>query len=161
MKNQNTEYVLLYGSIGGYFLMSLSVMLMPIDAVRILAGAMFWLGLLSGTGLQAALALSRRRFYAAGGGMPEQRGLPGLLRFWANPAAKAADLAMVVSFPLMLAALKRTRAMGYICYVLIAVFAFSFCMHCIFNGSIYFYLKNKNRKESNQDNRNRKRRREI
>ena len=66
----------------------------------------------------------------------------GLLTFGSNREAMIADNVFVGSLLAMILVFVFTKASGYLCYVFITATLFSFCLHCIFNGRIYFHVKN-------------------
>lgn len=144
MKQRQTDCMLLGISIGGYLLMSISFLLMSIETVNILPGLMFWGGLAVGAALQIVLEVRRRAFFASYKVKREKMQKPrnGLLSFGSNRVAKIVDLSMAVSLIAVILAFVFTKGYGYVCYVFIATTLFSFCLHCILNGRIYFYAKN-------------------
>ena len=147
MKNSNIDRMLLGVSIVGYLAMSASFMLMPVEALGIVPGIVFWAGLLIGTGMQMLLEKRRRAFFAAYGIGREKVQKPrnGLLTFASNKAAMIADGAFVCSMIAAILAFVLTKGAGYICYVCITAAASSFCLHCIFNGRIYFHINNQSK----------------
>lgn len=124
--------------------MSASFLLMPIESINILPGLLFWLGLGFGIALQIVLEIRRRAFFKAYAVKREKMQKPknGLLSFGSNATAIIADRSMVISIVTMILAFVFTKGYGYICYVFIATTVFSFCMHCVLNGRIYFHAKN-------------------
>lgn len=66
----------------------------------------------------------------------------GLLSFNSNQIAAIVDKIMIISFAAMILAFIFTKGYGFVCYLLIATTVFSFCLHCILNGRIYFHAKN-------------------
>ena len=144
MKQRKIDRILLGVSVGGFFLMSLSFLVMPVASLAVIPGLMFWLGLTIGVTLQILLEVRRRRFFEAYSIKREKMQKPrnGLLSFGSNKMAMIADLATVVSVLAMILAFVFTKGYGYICYVFITAAVFSFCMHCILNGRIYFHAKN-------------------
>ena len=143
MKQKQTDCILLGVSIGSYLIMSISFLLMPIEAANILPGLMFWGGLAVGVALQIVLEIRRRAFFASYRVKREKMQKPrnGLLSFGSNRAARLADLSMVVSLIAAILVFIFTKGYGYVCYVFIATTLFSFCLHCILNGRIYFHVK--------------------
>lgn len=144
MKQRQMDRMLLGISVICFLLMSISFLLMPIESISILPGVLFWIGLVAGIGLQIALEVRRRAFFKSYAVKREKMQKPknGLLSFGSNSLAIIADRFMIVSFAVMILAFVITKGYGYICYVFIATTIFSFCMHCVLNGRIYFHAKN-------------------
>lgn len=143
MKQRLIDRVLLGISVCCFLAMSVSFLLMPIESLTILPGLLFWLGLFFGVGLQIVLEARRRMFFKLYAVNREKMQKPknGLLSFGSNALAIIADRSMVISFVAMILAFVFTKGYGYICYIFIATTIFSFCMHCVLNGRIYFHAK--------------------
>ena len=144
MRQRQIDRILLGISVGSFLLMSASFLLMPIESITIIPGLLFWIGLVLGITLQIVLEIRRRAFfksYSVNRGKM-QKPKNGLLSFGSNALAIIADRSMVISFVAMILAFVITKGYGYICYVFIATTVFSFCMHCVLNGRIYFHAKN-------------------
>ncbi len=143
MQNK-TDGLLLCVSIAGFFLLSVSFMLMPIDQLGFLPGILFWSGLIIGTALQIILEVRRRSLFSKYNIKRKTMQKPrnGLLSFACNRIATIADIALLVSLVASVPAFLLTHARGYVCYVCLALLVFSFSMHCILNGRIYFYITN-------------------
>lgn len=144
MKQRQIDRILLGISVGGFLIMSVSFLVMPIESITILPGLLFWLGLVLGIGLQIVLEVRRRAFFKSYSVRREKMQKPknGLLSFGSNAVAIIADRSMIISFVAMILAFVFTKGYGYVCYVFIATTVFSFCMHCVLNGRIYFHAKN-------------------
>ena len=144
MKQRQIDRILLGISVGGFLIMSVSFLVMPIESITILPGLLFWLGLVLGIGLQIVLEVRRRAFFKSYAIRREKMQKPknGLLSFGSNSVAIIADRSMIISFVAMILAFVFTKGYGYVCYVFIATTVFSFCMHCVLNGRIYFHAKN-------------------
>ena len=147
MKRAQIDRILIIASICGFLLMSCGLALVPFPWAGILPGALFWGGLLMGSVLLVILESRRRAFFEHYRVKLEKMQKPrnGLLSFSSNKEAKIADIAMVISAVAAVLALIITKGSGLICYILIALTVFSFCMHCILNGRIYFHTKNQNK----------------
>ena len=144
MRQRQIDRILLGTSVGSFLLMSASFLLMPIESITIIPGLLFWIGLVLGITLQIVLEMRRRAFfksYSVNRGKM-QKPKNGLLSFGSNALAIIADRSMVISFVAMVLTFVFTKGYGYICYVFIATTIFSFCMHCVLNGRIYFHAKN-------------------
>lgn len=144
MKNRNTDRVLLTISVVGFLLMACSFVLMPIDSMGIIPGILFWGGLLIGVALQISLEIRRRAFFARYKVKREKMQKPrnGLLTFGSNKTARIVDYAMIVSAVILVLVFVITKGLGFLCYVFIATTLFTFCLHCIVNGRIYFHANN-------------------
>ncbi len=144
MKRAQAESILLAISIFEFTLMSVSFVLMPFDSLKVLPGVLFWSGLLIGCGLQVTLEVRRRALFASYGVHYKQMQKPrnGLLSFKSNTPAMFADFILLISLPVSVLTFILTKGAGYICYIFLAINIYSFCLHCILNGRIYFYSKN-------------------
>lgn len=144
MSRKQKDILLLKLSVGAFFAMSISFLLMPIEAVSVLAGAVFWLGLSIGLILQVVLEKRRKAFFAEYHVRPQQMQKPrnGLLTFGASKMAKIADYVLLFSGISLILSMWLTRGTSYLCYLLIALTVFSLCMHCVLNGRIYFHVIN-------------------
>lgn len=143
MKHKRTDRVFLYISLSGFLVTSASFLLMPVEAVNIVPGLMFWVGLIIGSSFQVILAIRRRvSLKIEGSGRKEKRPPRcGLFSFESNREATIVDNILVVSFVAAVLAFIITKGFGFVCYPFIATTVFSFCLHCILNGRIYFHLK--------------------
>ena len=144
MNRKRTDSILLAISTIGFFLMSVSFILMPLESMGVFPGAVFWAGLVLGVALQIVLEARRRAFFAKYNMKCRKMQKPrnGLLTFGSNPLAKIADGAMIISAGATIIAYISTKGLGVACYVFIAATVFTFCLHCILNGRIYFHAKN-------------------
>lgn len=147
MKKDQTDRILLMISLGGFVLMSCSFILMPIANLKILPGLMFWAGLLAGGGLQMVLEARRRSFFKRYkvNRTKMQKPRNGLLSFGSNKEARIADFSMVIFCISTVLVLILTKGFGIICYVMITATVLTFCLHCIFNGRIYFHVNNQDK----------------
>lgn len=144
MKQMQVDRILLGVSVGSFAMMSVSFLLMPMEGMKILPGLLFWIGLLLGVTLQIVLETRRRAFFKSYGVKRQKMQKPrnGLLSFASNKEAKITDGVLLASIIAMVLAFIVTKGYGYVCYVFIATTLFSFCMHCVLNGRIYFHAKN-------------------
>lgn len=148
MKRKYSDLVWFLVSIFGYLVMSISFMIMPLidqqasPLVDKLPGVMFWCFLLIGAASQIVLAVRRRKWLNEHGieRRSAAKGRIGLLSFMRNLPACLADGVFVLSLVALIIAVVMTDGMGYLCYVFMACTVFSFCMHCVFNGKIYYFL---------------------
>lgn len=139
------NYIWLYVSIICYLLMSLSFLLMPADffldekkadlCVRI-AGISFWIFLLLGIATQVILFVRLRKNQP----QSSRKQRIGLLSFFQNIGGIIADSVTVLSFVGVVISMLVTDSRGYICYVFLSLFVFSFCMHCVLNGKTFYHI---------------------
>ena len=133
MKKLN-DFQLLVMSVGGFAAMSLSFMMMPVRWSTVLSGLMFWLGMIAGITGQIALAARVRKSAWS----PKHK-CCGLLTFFSNKWAKVADLTLAAGVVLTGITLVATNGFGYICYVMLTVTVFAFCMHCVLNSNTLLF----------------------
>ena len=123
MKENKIDAILLGISITGFALTAFSFLLLFVDNIKILLGALFWGGLLLGTIFQLILAGRRKKFFAAYGASMKkmQKARCGLLTFGSNRGAIIADyslllsvVALVVAFLLKL----KTHQTEMFCYMM-------------------------------------------
>ena len=144
MKQRRIDRILLGISVSCFLMMSVSFLLMPVASVKLLPGLMFWGGLFLGSIFQIVLEVRRRAFFKSYevSRAKMQKPRNGLLTFGSSVGAIIADSAMIISVIAMTLTFALTKGYGYICYICIATTLFSFCMHCILNGRIFFHAKN-------------------
>ncbi len=144
MRRNRKGRLLLTISILGYLVLSSSFVLMLIEGIGIVSGICFWAGILIGCVPLTILEAKRRAFFKSYHIKREKMQKPrnGMLSFGSNKEARVADAATLISAVATVLALIVTKGSGTICYILIAVTVFSFCLHCIFNGRIYFHVNN-------------------
>lgn len=163
MKRKKYDLLWLWISIISYFLMSASFLIMPLDnmipelkniPLTLIAGGVFWGFLIIGAAAQIVLAGRRKAWYKSQHLSEKQSSVRkiGLIAFATGKLAAAADIIAVLSLGGLIIAALLTKAAGYVCYVLLAVFCFAFCMHCILNGKIYHHITHhyKNNNEHNK-----------
>ncbi len=145
------DVVLLLISIGSFFLMSCSFLLMPIDLAtkelqefNLLIGIMFWVFLLLGIITQIMLGHIRKKWFIRNHIRRLQfRKKVGIISFVQNLPACIADGFFLISLIGLVISVIITNGTGYACYIFMALLVFSFCMHCILNGNIYYFLTNR------------------
>ena len=144
MTRKQMDQLLLCLSIGSFAVMSISFLLMPIDAMGGAPGVLFWGGLLLGILFQITLETRRRSFFAKYRVNPKKMQKPrnGFLTFSSNKYAKVADRILLVSVVCTILAFLITRGTGYLCFVFISISIMALCMHCILNGRIFFHVMN-------------------
>lgn len=149
MMQKKVDFIWFGLSIGSFFLMSISFLLMPLDvtvdqydAMDIIPGIIFWVFLVLGITGQVVLAIRRSKWLVKQGvrKYKVKQGRMGLVTFCKNKLALITDIVMMVSILLFVIVTVVTHGLGYICYILLTLCVFAFCMHCIFNGKIYEYI---------------------
>lgn len=147
MKQNRADCILLCISAGGFAILAISFILMPIAGLGIIPGILFWGGLLTGIVLQCVLETRRRKLFAKYNVKREtmQKTRNGLLSFFSNGLAVAVDSCLIAAVLATVLAFVFTKGTGYLCYICLSVLIFSFCMHCIVNGRIYIFVKNRDR----------------
>ena len=145
--------MLLYISIGSFFLMSVSFLLMPIDfatkgmeVLNFMIGIMFWVFLLLGIITQVILGRVRKSWFIRNRIRRFQStGKIGLISFVQNLPACISDGVLVLSIIGLIISVVITNGIGYACYIFLSMTVFSFCMHCILNGKVYYFLTNQDK----------------
>ena len=141
---------LFYCSLILQFIMSFSILLMPIAVntkhqntlLTILVGLIFWLSAITGY-LLLILANSERKWFINHNvdGNVKMNCYPGIITFFTNVPATVADVTMIVSFLIFLIIGFTKLRYEYISYFLLFLLVFSLHMHCMFNGRIYKITK--------------------
>lgn len=168
MNEKKIDLLWLWISIISYLLMSATFLLMPLDnmipalregVLTLVVGICFWFFLILGIVSQIILARRRKAWYVGRRLSAKQSAARriGLIGFGANTVAVFADLAMVLSIGGLFTSVMLTNATGYICYLFLSTLSFSFCMHCILNGRVYYHIthhyseKSKSKRDSEKE----------
>ena len=147
MKRKKVDIIWLIISVACFLLVSISILLMPIVSttnpetlgiMRYVPGLMFWIFLAGGIITQIVLAVRRRKWFTLSGKDPKTGERIGLISFFACPLAGFFDVIAAVS--LVCFAVSIFISGGYLALVFMAVLVFSFSMHCILNGKIYYHI---------------------
>ena len=133
--------------------LSASIVLMPIGTaykeksiiLLIIAGLLFWLGLIGTLWTAININLSRRASPVFNELYPNLRKF-GLIHFFQNRPAIIADIAMFASIVMMIV-VKLLGKNNVWQFVAIALIVFTFGMHCILNGINYIYVNYRSRRE--------------
>lgn len=148
MKYEKTNKIVLIISIICFFLFGVSFLLMPIDSENnigemtffsYLSGVMFWVSLIGGIATQIYLGRKNKREIKKNKNISKKA---GVICVFSNIYAMIADIAAVVSLIGFVISMIVTDSTGYICYVFIGLFVFSFSLHCICNGKVFKYITN-------------------
>ncbi len=137
---------MMWAYIGFLALLAISVGLMPFGSnlkdktmiVMYISGAAFWIGLIGTILMAFKINKSRKASYRFNErfGNPKQL---GIIHFFQNTEAFIADVAMFVSIVAFIIA-KIWISEITVSFILLAVFIFSFGMHCMLNGINYRWL---------------------
>lgn len=155
MSRKSVDTIWLGLSIFFFLMFSVSFLLMPlgsesptenISAYTMVAGLMFWISIIMGIATQCVLAHRRRSWYVIHR-IRKVRATQkvGLISFFKNSYATVADAVTILSLIGLVIAMIATQGTGYICYVLVSLFVFSFSMHCILNGKVFYHIINQNK----------------
>jgi len=150
MSRKQTDSLWLGGSVFFFLMLAVSFLLMPFEGktptndlsiYTIVSGLMFWTSIVMGTVTQCVLA-HRRKVWHKNHRVKCDKTIRkvGLLSFFSNTAAAVADVTAIAGLLGLIISMIVTEGSGYICYAFIAVFVFSFSMHCILNGRIFYYV---------------------
>lgn len=145
---KKTDRMILWASVLCFLVMSLSLLLIPVETVGYFPAMLFWGGMLGGVVLQILLGMRRKAAVTR----RERKGKRiGLLVVGSSREAWFVDGVFLGSILFTVLAFVLTRGMGYICYCAIALTLFSFCMHCILNGRNYSRLYDSNKARRKPD----------
>lgn len=142
MSSVKKEIVALTISIISFFLLAASFLFMPLEnkQLQIMAGVMFWLFLILGIGSQVLLAILFKQACAKNKEWRIQKHRIGIFVIGKNKLSIAADIVLLTSALTFAVLMFLTRGTGYISYIVLTILVFSFCMHCILNGKVYYYI---------------------
>ena len=136
-------------SVCSFLLLAVSFLLMPLgeetgtelSTYALVAGGLFWGALLLGIVTQCVLAHRRRAWYAKRRNKRMRTAQKiGLISFFKNKPAAMADVALLLSLIGWIIVMIVTDGFGYICFVFASLFVFSFSMHCILNGKVFYHI---------------------
>lgn len=154
MYTKKNETIYLIVSVIGFLIFSISFLLMIVktkgaeqgpNVVTLVAGVMFWIGLLVGAIAQICLSVSRKNWFNKNRVCLPLSNQPklGVITFFRNRTAIVFDVLLIIALVGLIVSVILTNATGYACYIFLALTAFSFCSHCIFNGKNYYFIENK------------------
>lgn len=153
MSKKKVDIIWLVVSIFFFLLFACSFLIMPMETkARIfnisvntfVSGLMFWVSIVMGIVTQCILAVRKKKWYKMNHikNVKSSQRL-GLISFFRNNYATAADIVSAVSLIGFIVSMVVTYGTAYICYVFVSLFAFSFSMHCILNGKIFYHIVNR------------------
>ena len=136
------------------FFLSASIALMPFGTAwreksmvpLIVAGALFWIGLIGTIGMAVRINMSRRASRNFREAYPDFRKL-GLIHFFQNKPAIVFDIALFASLIWFIVA-KLLNLSDGMQFAAMALIVFAFGMHCMLNGINYIYINYHVRRES-------------
>ena len=155
MNRKQVDSIWLGVSIFFFFMLAVSFLLMPLESetpteslsiYTLVAGLMFWISIMMGIVTQCVLAHRRKSWHTIHRikkARLSQR--VGIISFFQNTYAAVADVFTILSILGLIIAMIVTQGMGYVCYILVCLFVFSFSMHCILNGKIFYYIINQDK----------------
>lgn len=155
MRRRKKDIILLCVSICSFFVMALSILIMPIETdnieprtLNIIIGSMFWGFLIIGVTIQIILA-QRRKSWIRKNHLRRNRSFlnskVGIISFAQNLFGCIADVTLGLSLIVLIVALVLTNSAGYACYISLSIFVIAFCLHCILNGKIFYYVQNQDK----------------
>lgn len=155
MSRKQVDSIWLGISIFFFFMLSVSFLLMPlgsetptesISLYTLVAGLMFWISIVMGIVTQCVLAYRRKDWYVIHRIRKARASQKiGFVSFFKNTYAAIADVVAIFSLIGLVIAMIATHGSGYICYVFVSLFVFSFSMHCILNGKVFYHIVNQNK----------------
>ena len=137
---------MLYLYIASLVILSLGIALMPFgSAVRektmlltYTSGMFFWIGIAGTIYMALRINNCRRNSYRFNEQVGNMRQL-GLIHFFQNTESKIIDIAMFVSIICFIIA-KICTSEILLSFIFLALFVFTFGMHCMLNGINYIYI---------------------
>lgn len=142
MSSVKKEIVILTISIISYFLLAASFLFMPLEneQLQIMAGVMFWVFLILGIVSQVLLAIWFRQACSKNKEWRIQKQRIGMFTIGKNKFSVVADIVLLISAVTFVVLMIFTRGTGYISYIVLTILVFSFSMHCVLNGKVYYYI---------------------
>ena len=124
-----------------FLLLGLSFLVMPIEGTAdtqkyliVLPGILFWGSLIGGIVSYILFASGVKKQIVAKDRCKEK---VGLIAFLTNRYAVAVDITMMISGIATIAFMLLTDGSAYLCYLLLALFVWSFSMHCVCNAGVF------------------------
>ena len=156
MSRKKVDCIWLGLLIFSFFVLAVSFLLMPlgdtvfvngISIYALIGGIMFWASIVLGIVAQCVLSCRRSAWYRALNKSKKQKTKQniGVFSFFQNAYASVVDVAAIISLLGGIAAMIITEGTGYICYIFVSLFVFSFSMHCVLNGKVAFYVMNQDK----------------
>lgn len=133
--------------------LSIGIILMPIGSMNkektmllmYLSGAAFWIGIIGTVYMTFKINRSRKGSYRFNEQFGNQKQF-GLIHFFQNKEAMLVDVCMFISIIGFIIA-KICSSHLVVSFIFLALFVFTFGMHCLLNGINYRYLKYKVRRD--------------
>lgn len=136
MKRSGWEIIWLSVLIESGIMLSISFLLMPLDAVGIFPGIVFWMSILAS--FVASVVLKKVTIHSGRTGRKHAKHNFCGLSFFSNKVAMVFDVSMPICLLGLVLSLVLADKSGYTCYVFISLTVFSVYMHCVFNNRDYF-----------------------
>ena len=132
--------------------LSASFLLMPfsmsidgaINPLIYFSGACFWIGLIGTIGFAISINTLRKSDKEFQENYANTKRI-GIIQFFTNKSAMIADIVMIISL-IVLIIVRVLKGNIILSFILIALFVFSFGMHCMLNGINYIYINDSRRK---------------
>ena len=150
MKKSKTDTILFVSAIISMAAVSFSFLLLAIETEKtvsdipvtsFITGVIFWLFTAISAVLLAVLSVRRRKFYAkVNVKQSEKIKYPGLIAFFKNRIARAADIFMIICAVAFAVVFVVTHGAGLLCYITVSLLLLSVCLHSVFNGKIFYYI---------------------
>lgn len=146
------KHTMLINFVTALFMMSMSLILMSFcgtenesnRALTIVTGIFFWCGFIGTITTFILMNMSRRKSEKPVSGKNGILNI-GLFRFFSNTFAGVFDVIMILSLCVFIVALIAADNIP-VQLIIMAIFVFSFGMHCILNGINYKYIISKDRR---------------
>ena len=137
--------LMLYVSIVGFLISALSVFLVPFstgenalqDTVGVVAGILFWLGILIGIAFYLIVWVQIRNGEYQ---VLKKKFRPACITFFTKPIALITDAAFLVALAVTIVGNTLVVFGEIVQLILMAVLLFTFFVHFILNGKVYRYL---------------------
>ncbi len=139
MTKLNRMTICCWGSAIALFIMAATILVMPFAsetrAFVVIVGVVFWLFAFIGYGLLIVADSARKKAMRSMVELqPISKERPGIITFFSNVYAAAADTTMILSFVLFIAINFTEFRTSYFAYILLFLLVYSIHMHCLLNG---------------------------
>lgn len=135
---------------GGYAMVTLSVLVLPLSGIGnqaaaqmfgYLVGILFWLGILLGTVFYINLSRKMKSVITKRNSKKKQtKKIPSGLRFFHNKYGRAADICLIVGLIGSIAAIVLEKQVPWMQWVFMVVLITAVWMHFLLNGITFEYL---------------------
>ncbi|MCL1904331.1 MAG: hypothetical protein FWF94_07930 [Oscillospiraceae bacterium] len=139
----------LYLSVTSFFLSSMIIWFMSYEALRLILGIVFWLGLIAGFVFMRPVSKARNADREYNGVKS-----PPFLRFFSNKPALIFDILLFISLTVTVISFSVTSFPQILSSGGVFGFVFSLEMHGVFNGNNYMYIREEVPIRNNKKSRN-------